>query len=190
MSTSLKLNIEEVCSLLGLSNDSIIKHIDKGTLTAGKLKNNDEEIFVFDFVEVKNFATEYLDMTIEMPENPELKEAEKKVKKTQVKKKENTKEENKQVSSLLDKLHTGYTAVLKQLADYKEQAAFKIGQLEGELSSQRKLLSDGQHEIVEKDKMIRKLKIELKKTRVDLNKEKNMLDKMSLWQRIWKKKEY
>ena len=74
------------------------------------------------------------------------------------------------------------------MTDYKEQAAFRIGQLEGELSSQKKLLSSGRQEMADKEKLIRKLKIELKKTRVNLEEEKQLLDKMSLWDRIWKKK--
>jgi nucleotidyltransferase/DNA polymerase involved in DNA repair len=133
-------------------------------------------------------------MIVEMPENTELKEEEERKEKEEkaskkIKNKKNTDEDNKQVSSLLEKLQSGYSTVMKQLADYKEQAAFRIGHLEGELSSQRKLLSDGQHEIHEKEKIIRKLKIELKKTRNNLEEEKTVLDRMNLWQRIWKKKE-
>jgi len=186
MSTALKLNLDEVQSLLGLSSDSILNHIDKGTLSAGKLKNKGEDIYVFEFIEVQDFAKEYLDMTVDLPKKEKEEVSEVVTKKV----KEKNKTENKEsgITAIISNLQKSYEGALKQMTDYKEQAAFRIGQLEGELSSQKKLLSSGRQEMAEKEKLIRKLKIELKKTRIDLEEEKQVLDRLSLWDRIWKKK--
>ncbi len=201
MSTMLKLNLDEVQSLLGLSTDSILNHIDKGTLTAGKLKNKGENIYVFEFTEVKDFAKEYLDMSVDLPEvndtlfddedNEEEEEEEEIVAQVKNKKKTTKKkavDSSSGVAKILANLQKSYESALKQMTDYKEQAAFRIGQLEGELSSQKNLLSSGQQELSEKELMIKRLKIELKKTRINLEQEKTSLDRMSLWDRILKKK--
>lgn len=195
MSTALKLNLDEVRSLLGLSTDSILNHVNKGTLSAGKVSNKGEDIYVFDFIEVKDFAKEYLDMSIDIPEKDEVEdeiEEEKVVIDKKSKKTKSAKEnddDRSAVSKILSNLQQSYETVLKQMSEYKEQAAFRIGQLEGELSSQRKLLASGQQELAEKERLIKKLKIELKKTRTDLEEEKQLLNKLSLWQRIWKRRD-
>jgi len=204
MATALKLNLDEVRSLLGLSTDSILNHINKGTLKAGKVNNKGEDLYVFELIEVKDFAKEYLDMLIEMPEKEDDNTSQVLhtenstdeiiedlfIKQRPRKNKAVKKDQTEDKESIFAKFQKSYMSVMKQLADYKEQAAFRIGQLEGELSTQRKLLTDGQHEIAEKEKMIRRLKIELKKTKTDLEVEKNMIDKMSLFDRIFKKKKY
>ncbi len=192
MSATLKLNLDEVRSLLGLSTDSILNHIGKGTLSAGKLQNKGEDLYVFEFKEVKDFAKEYLDMTVNMPKKAVTEETDdnlfedmgnvededvskgeevkKKSKPTKKAEKNNT-EDKGGISNLISNLQKSYESALKQMSDYKEQAAFRIGQLEGELSSQKKLLSSGRQEMAEKDRLVKKLKIELKKTRENLEKE-------------------
>lgn len=184
MATDLKLNLDEVRSLLGLSTDSILNHIEKGTLTAGKVKGKDEEIYVFEFTEVKDFAKEYLDMEVSTPQTKK----QRKEKEYEFNTDEDQPTEAKGIASIFKSLQKSYEQVLNQMSDYKEQAAFRIGQLEGELSSQKKLLSSGQQELAEKDKLIKRLKIELKKTREDLETEITTIERMSLWERIWFKR--
>ena len=171
-----KLSLEEVANLLGISSNSIINHVEKGRLESSKINNKGEDILVFEFGHVKNFAHEFLDIVLEAPEETQ--------KDTDVKKGDVG--ESHVLQTLITELKSDYNNIIKQFTEYKEQAAFQIGQLKGQMESNQKMLDSGRKEVEEKELMIRKLKLKLKETQYNLEEEKKMLDEMSLFERIFK----
>ncbi len=198
-----KLSLDEVTALLGIPTESIFNHIKKKRLPASVMKNKGEGIYVFEFDDVKEFATEYLGIELSEPEGVikmsgmffEDEYEEKTQNKEEQKRSEPSKKASPRVSSdegaevlkeLIQELKGDYNDAMKQLTEYKEQAAFQIGQLKSQLENSQKMLTSGQKEMEEKEGMIRKLKLKLKDMQDELEGEKKVLDRMSLMQRIFK----
>jgi hypothetical protein len=195
----MKLNLDDVTSMLGVSTDSVLNHIKKKRLSADTMKHNGEKMYVFDFGQVKDFASEFLDIDLTEP-NGVVKmtgmffdeeyteeispETLKKKKKTKVASKKN--DESQMIADILKELKSENKHLFKQLSDYKEQAAFQIGQLKSQIESSQKMLTSGQKEMEEKQLMISKLKRKLKSMHQELETEKTAIDKMSLVERIFK----
>jgi len=175
------LSLEEVTSLLGVSEKSILNHIDKKRLNSSTIKSKGDTIHVFQFSNVKDFASEFLDITLSEPELEEVVEEKKSSKKGEKKG-----EESNILKSIISDLKEDYTGMVKQLTEYKEQAAFQIGQLKNQVENNQKMLTSGRKEAEERDLMIRKLKMKLKEKNDALEKEKTMLDNMNLFQRVFK----
>ncbi len=196
-----KLSIDEVTSLLGISTDSVLNHIKKKRLTAATMQNKDETIYVFEFGEIQDFASEYLDIELSEPEGnikmsgmffEEDHKEEVKPKKKSNKSKSKNSEENKDetgttnvFNGIINRLKDDYDGVVKQLTDYKEQAAFQIGQLKSKVESTQTMLTSGKKDMETRDLMIRKLKKKLRETQEELVEEKEAFDNMTLFERVF-----
>lgn len=178
-----KLSLEEVSALLGISNNSILNHITKDRLSSDIIKIKGEDVYVFDFAKVKEFASEFLDITLSEPEQK------KEVIKTKTKKTKSKNEDNDSANvfeNIIHDLKGDYNDIIKQFTDYKEQAAFQIGQLKGQMESNQKMLDSGRKEVEERDMLIRKLKMKIKESQKALQDEKEALEKMTFVERIFK----
>ena len=190
-----KLSLEEVTSLLGISETSILNHIKKARLNSSTIKNKGATIHVFDFSDIKDFASEFLDMKVSEPESSntifidDIDEIPKKTstrKSSRKKKVTSVDNESSILENVINDLKGDYNNIIKEFTEYKEQAAFQIGSLKNQVENNQKLLSSGRKEVEEKEMMIRKLKMKLKETQGNLAEEKKVLDEMSLLERIFK----
>jgi len=204
-----KLSLEEVTSLLGVSTDSVLNHIKKKRLIADAITNKGEKIYVFEFEDIRDFASEFLDMELNLEDLtkprsdnntqsiPEVMnsmnfesnhEDDVPETKSHKKPKPHNDEDNgtEALRELLQEMKDDYTKVIEKFSNYKEQAAFQIGQLKSQLENSQKMLTSGRQEAEEKEELIRKLKTKLKTTSQELEEEKTMLDKMSLIERMFK----
>jgi len=203
-----KLGLEEVTSLLGVSTDSVLNHIKKKRLLADSIKSKGEKIYVFEFEDIQDFASEFLDVelsleditkSVKMKGNsiPEVVESmsfeedivdtsEKKKTKKKVKSKIEDSEEEDVLKALVKEMKDEYKEITEKFSNYKEQAAFQIGQLKNQLENSQKMLTSGRKEVEEKNTLVRKLKTKLKTTVKELEEEKVAIDSMNLLERVFK----
>ena len=192
-----KLSLEEVTSLLGISEPSILNHIQKNRLHSSTIKSKGATIHVFDFADIKDFANEFLDIEVSEPESREntifMNDVDEFIGKEKMPKNSNRKKkvtsndgESSVLKDIINDLKSDYNNMIKELTEYKEQAAFQIGQLKSQVENNQKMLTSGRKDLEEKELFIRKLKMKLKETQKDLEDEKNVLDQMSLIERLFK----